>query len=87
MDHSYSLTLTTSSEARGIGYQLLFNDRPVSYGPDSAKAGATNQFHITDVGRDKTTVEIGLKVLYVQTKDTISPGTADAVATVTFSYQ
>ncbi len=84
------LTLSVGSKARGIGYRLLHEDSPVSYGPDSSRKGTKNQFLAWSGGPGlprKAPVTLRFSVLYVQTEDVIEAGTADAVATITFSYQ
>ncbi|OMG72838.1 hypothetical protein BW685_14230 [Burkholderia ubonensis] len=79
------LSLNKSSSAKGIGYQILYDSSPVSFGPDSAAAGTKNQWSL-----GKTTsedVSIPLTARYLRTSNTVVPGAATGQASFTMSYQ
>jgi type 1 fimbria pilin len=80
------LSLTPSSQATGVGIQIMKDGTPLKYGPDSNAPGNTNQWYAgatTTAGQ----FDILLTAGYVQTLPTVTPGTANAVATFTMSYQ
>jgi type 1 fimbria pilin len=80
------LSLTPSSQATGVGIQIIKDGTPLKYGPDSNAPGNTNQWYAgatTTAGQ----FDILLTAGYVQTLPTVTPGTANAVATFTMSYQ
>jgi type 1 fimbria pilin len=78
------LSLNPSSTAGGVKLRVLKNDgNPVSFGPDSAAAGNTNQWL---VGSSASTSNIPLIVQYYRTGN-LTAGTVNAVATFTMSYQ
>jgi type 1 fimbria pilin len=79
-----SLTLTGDSTASGVNLRVLdSNGSPVSFGPDSAAPGTTNQWL---VGPSATTTGIPLTAQYVSTGK-VSPGTVKGLMTFTLSYQ
>ncbi|UIF86640.1 fimbrial protein [Cupriavidus necator] len=82
---SSSLSLATGSSAGGVAYQILYNGTPVSYGPDSANAGNLNQFNVGTMA-GAGAMNIPLAARYVRT-GTVTPGSANANATFTMSYQ
>jgi len=78
------LTLKGTSTAGNVKLQLLRSDgSPVSYGPESAVAGGTNQWL---VGPSSSTTGIPLVAQYYST-GTATPGTVQAAAMFTLSYQ
>lgn len=78
------LTLKPASTAGNVKLQILKSDgTAVSYGPDSAAAGNTNQWL---VGGSDTVTNIPLKVQYYAT-GVASAGSVQAAATFTMSYQ
>jgi len=79
------LSLTTASNATGVKIKLFGSSGPVSFGPDSSAAGNTNQWFVTQTGSGSVTIPLTAR--YVQTESTVSPGSANAVATFTMSYQ
>jgi len=82
---SNTLFLTASSTAQGVGIQVLNNGTPVNFGPDSSSIGNVNQWF---AGAAQNGVfNIPLTARYVQTGSTVSPGSANARATFTMSYQ
>jgi type 1 fimbria pilin len=86
-NRSAVLSLGSGSTAQGVGYQILRDgDIPIAFGPDSTEVGTENQFAVTDapIGGD---VDLPLKIRYFQTDPAIVPGSANAVATITFAYQ
>lgn len=75
------------STASGIGIEILNKGQPLGFGPDSSQAGNTNQWFVGSISQGQTILEIPLEARYVQTAPSISPGSANARATFTFSYQ
>ncbi|UUT22196.1 fimbrial protein [Pseudomonas sp. T8] len=85
-NQSSTLSLSRSSTASGVGIQILRGDDTlVSFGPDSAVADNPNQWQVGEFGNDQ--VSIPLKARYIPTGGVVGPGTADAAATFTMSYQ
>jgi type 1 fimbria pilin len=82
---SSTLSLSQASTAAGVGYQIIYNGTPISYGPDSSAIGNVNQFSL-GAAREAGIVNFPFSVRYVRT-GTMSPGTANALATFTMSYQ
>ncbi|HFV9242537.1 TPA: fimbrial protein [Enterobacter bugandensis] len=81
------VTLTADSTASGVGVQFYYNGTgPLSLGPDSPGAGTTNQFFISNTTAATRTLSLPFQARYVRTSD-ITPGTANALASITFSYQ
>lgn len=81
------LSLSGDSTARGVAYQIRHAGTPVVYGPDSSAAGNPGQFWVaTSPGSSPSTFDIPFTVNYIRTGD-ILPGTANAAATYTMSYQ
>jgi len=80
-----SLSSTGSGAATGIGVQVKHGTNVVSYGPDSAAAGNQNQWVAGSTNNG--TFNIPLTASYIQTAATVTPGTANAIATFTMSYQ
>lgn len=79
-----NLTLTGDSTASGVNLRVLdSNGSPVSFGPDSAASGTTNQWL---VGPSASTTSIPLTAQYVSTGN-VSPGTVKGLMTFTLSYQ
>ncbi len=82
------LTLTPgAASARGIGIRITRQDRAqrVAYGPDSALPGNPGQLSFgTTTG---ATRDLVFTAAYVQTQAFIAGGTANAIATITMSYQ
>jgi len=87
-NRSNILKLTRTSAARGVGIQLFVNNSstPVSFGPDQSVSGVQNQFYIDTATSDGQVINLPVKAKYVKTGD-ITPGSADGIASVTFSYQ
>lgn len=78
------LSLNPSSTAVGVNLRILKSDgNPVSFGPDSAVAGTTNQWL---VGASASVNDIPLTVQYYRV-GVLTPGTVNAAATFTMSYQ
>ncbi len=83
---SKTLSLSSDSTAKGVGYQIAYSGSPAAFGTDSATAGNINQFSVSSGKTVGGPVSVPLTVNYVRTA-TISPGTANAKATFTMSYQ
>ncbi|MBS6211850.1 MAG: type 1 fimbrial protein [Proteus hauseri] len=87
-NHTDVLTLTSDSDASGIGIQFLFNDNPtpVVYGPDISATGQPNQrlLHITTSNNENYTLNLSTRYI---TTGTLKPGKANGLASLTFSYQ
>ncbi|WP_422420433.1 fimbrial protein [Pseudomonas sp. GZD-222] len=89
-NRSNVLTLAAESTAAGVGLQITATDRAnvVSYGPDSRVAGNTNQWLVDgNANSPATNYRIPFTARYVQTAETVRPGTVRARSTITFSYQ
>ena len=82
------LTLTSDSDASGIGIQFFFNDNPtpVVYGPDISAIGQPNQrlLHITTSNNENYILNLSTRYI---TTGTLKPGKANGLASLTFSYQ
>ncbi|EIF35492.1 P pilus assembly protein, pilin FimA [Burkholderia sp. Ch1-1] len=79
-----NLTLTGDSTASGISLRVLDSSgSPVSFGPDSAAPGTTNQWL---VGPSANTTGIPLTAQYISTGK-VEPGTVRGRMTFTLSYQ
>jgi type 1 fimbria pilin len=81
------LSLDSTSSASGVAIQVLRNDMPISFGPDSNAAGTTNQWKAGTVMQGTTQFSIPLSARYIQVDPTVKAGTANASATFTMSYQ
>jgi type 1 fimbria pilin len=80
-----TLSLSTDSTAKGVGYQIVYNNKVINYGPESSAANTINQFSVAPAGTVGSLI-IPFTARYVRI-GTIAPGTADAKATFTMSYQ
>ncbi|TDY20288.1 type 1 fimbria pilin [Paraburkholderia sp. BL6665CI2N2] len=79
------LSLRPDSTAQGIKLQILNANTPISFGPDSADVGNTNQWLAgTSVGGP---MNVPLSVRYIQAGSSVRPGTVNGIATFTMSYQ
>lgn len=78
------LSLDSNSLARGIAMQIKYNNALISFGPDSANQGNTNQFLVQNAMLGSQT--ISFSALVTKTGP-IAPGNFSAKATFTFSYQ
>lgn len=82
------LTPGEGTTASGVGVQILRNDTPISFGPDSSASGNTNQWYIGTAGSGASEpFTIPLRARYIQTASDMVAGVLQARATVTFSYQ
>lgn len=78
------LTLKNTSTAQNIRVEILREDgSSIAYGPDSAGAGTTNQWH---VGSSALVENIPLIARY-RSVGSAMPGSVEAAATFTMSYQ
>jgi type 1 fimbria pilin len=83
-----AMALTTSSTAIGLGIQILHNNTPVGFGPDSSVPGNVNQFAVfTSSGAAAGPAYINLSARYIQTAAVVTAGSANGLATFTMSYQ
>ncbi|MEC3765919.1 fimbrial protein [Cupriavidus sp. SS-3] len=80
-----NLSLASGSSAGGVAYQILYNGTPMSFGPASAVAGNLHQFNVGTV-TGASDMQVPLTARYIRT-GTVTPGTANAAATFTMSYQ
>lgn len=86
INNSSVVTLTGSSSASGIGVQFFYNGTgPLMMGPDSSAAGTNNQFFIQSTSAAQT-LSLPFQAKYIRTGELI-PGSANALASITFSYQ
>jgi type 1 fimbria pilin len=80
------VTLTNDSTASGIGVQFFYNGSgPLMMGPDSSAAGTANQFFIQTTTATQI-LSLPFQAQYVRTGELV-PGSANALASITFSYQ
>lgn len=80
------VTLTGDSTASGVGVQFFYNGTgPLMMGPDSSAAGTANQFFIQSTSSAQT-LSLPFQAHYIRTGELV-PGTANALASITFSYQ
>lgn len=80
------VTLTGDSSASGVGVQFFYNGTgPLMMGPDSSAAGTTNQFFIQSTSAAQT-LSLPFQAQYIRTGELV-PGSANALASITFSYQ
>jgi type 1 fimbria pilin len=84
-NQSDTLTLSAGSTARGVGIQVLNGNTAIKYGSDSSAVGNINQWFAGSTANG--TFNIPLTARYVQTGASVTPGTANGVATFTMSYQ
>lgn len=85
-NRSSVVTLTGDSSASGVGVQFFYNGSgPLMMGPDSSAAGTTNQFFIQTTSAAQT-LSLPFQAQYIRTGD-LTPGSANALASITFSYQ
>ncbi|ROP58371.1 type 1 fimbria pilin [Enterobacter sp. BIGb0383] len=81
-----TVTLTGDSTASGVGVQFFYNGTgPLMMGPDSSADGTLNQFFIQTTTSAQT-LSLPFQARYIRT-DRIGAGTANALASITFSYQ
>lgn len=84
------IKLTPNSTASGVGVQVFFNNEGAakSLGLDSSSKGNKNQFQVNNkTTRNGQVVSVPLLFKYLRTEEKLNVGTANATATVTFSYQ
>ncbi|MCC8394459.1 type 1 fimbrial protein [Paraburkholderia sp. MMS20-SJTR3] len=86
-NNSNALSLTSDSSAKGVGIQILKGGNPVAYGPDSSVAGNLNQIFLGTTAGTDTVVSLPFGGRYVKIDSTMTPGSANGVATFTMSYQ
>jgi type 1 fimbria pilin len=80
------VTLTGDSTASGVGVQFFYNGTgPLMMGPDSSAAATTNQFFIQSTTAAQT-LSLPFQAQYIRTGELV-PGSANALASITFSYQ
>ncbi|MBA4708373.1 fimbrial protein [Aquitalea aquatica] len=77
------LALGSGSTAKGVGLQLAYQGSTISFGPDSAASGNTNQLFLANLTGLRS---LPFAVSYIRT-GTVSPGSLSATATFTLSYQ
>lgn len=80
------LSLAPDSTATGVGIQVFRDGQatPIAFGPDSPIAGTLNQWY---VGTGASSYVLPFEARYVQTEESITPGSVRSLATITFSYQ
>ncbi|BCG00674.1 hypothetical protein PPGU19_052420 [Paraburkholderia sp. PGU19] len=85
-NRSNTLSLTADSTAKGIAYQVSYAGTPILYGADSSAAGTVNQISVSSSPTTGGVYSVPLKASYIRT-GTMNPGSANAKATFTMSYQ
>jgi type 1 fimbria pilin len=79
------LSLASGSTATGVGIELRrANDVKISYGPDSATLGTTNQWLVGAAPNGN--LKIPLSARYVRTAGALAAGSVNGLATFTMSY-
>lgn len=84
------LSLAPDSKATGVGVQFFKQGSatPLGFGPDSSNKGNTNQWLAgTLTGSSGGNLTIPLVAKYVKTEPKITPGSVNARASFTLSYQ
>ncbi|GLQ95807.1 hypothetical protein GCM10007863_02250 [Dyella mobilis] len=84
-----ALTLTAASSATGVGVQV-FRDgltTPITLGPSSGTPDGNPAEWQVGASANAAVYNIPLKASYVQTAATVTPGSVQARATITFNYQ
>ncbi|WP_368086691.1 fimbrial protein [Pseudomonas aeruginosa] len=71
----------------GVGIQILKDNVPLGYGPDSNEPGTINQWSAGTVKQGQVSHVIPLQARYIQTAERITSGSVKASATFTLSYQ
>lgn len=82
---SNTLSLSPDSAAKGLGVQVFKDSMLLGYGPDSAAAGNTNQWHAGTTGNGFFSIPLSAR--FIQTEQTVTGGAAKARMTFTISYQ
>ena len=72
------LGLSSGSTAKGVGIQLLYNNMPVKFG---------TAIHYGTTATQGENVKIPFRAAYYQTGTTLQPGTVNATASFTMTYQ
>lgn len=72
------LGLSSESTAKGVGIQLLYNNAPVQFG---------TAIHYGTVATQGENVKIPFRAAYYQTETALQPGTVNATASFTMTYQ
>ncbi len=86
-NYSDAVGLTSDSTAYGIGIAFYYNGTgPLGLGRDSASANEYNQFYVATTA-DSTQLSLPFEVRYIRKLEKVSPGSANALAGITFSYQ
>lgn len=85
-NRSRNIKLTSDSTAQGLAIQAFHNGESLELGPDDSSKGVQNQFFISSPVSEGQTIQVPLSFKYVRTGD-ISPGTANGLVGITFSYQ
>lgn len=86
-NRSSVVTLTGDSTASGVGVQFFYNGTgPLMMGPDSSGADTLNQFFIQTTSSARQVLTLPFQTQYIRTGD-LAPGSANALASITFSYQ
>ncbi|MEI5999724.1 type 1 fimbrial protein [Paraburkholderia bengalensis] len=87
-NESNVLTLSAGSTAAGLGVQVLYQMQPLPLGPMSyVYTGGTPVTNVTALGTRSGAASVSFTARYIQTAPSVNPGTVNAVATFTMSYQ
>lgn len=86
-NRSRVLTLSPDSGARGLGVEVLSGTTVLGYGEDSNALGNPGQWKAGPVSPGTSIFSIPLAARYVQTESVVTPGSGNARATFTMSYQ
>ena len=84
------LSLSSTSTASGVGIEIWRKNgsAPISFGPDSSSPGTTNQFFVfASDGSTTGPMQLVFTPRYIKTATTVTPGSANGLATFTMSFQ
>lgn len=79
------LTLTSASTATGVNVQLLQGGTPVTFGPEPTNGADTTYSRALGTIKNGT-YSFPLAARYVKTGSTVTAGSANAIATFTYTY-
>jgi major type 1 subunit fimbrin (pilin) len=86
-NRSNILPLSDESSASGLGVQILHENTPVNFGQDSRDPANPGRIALRQVTGSEKLINLPFTGRYIQTGETATPGSANANASFTFSYQ
>jgi len=85
-NRSKVLGLRQDARAQGVGVEIQFQGNPVQLGPESVADTDPARWAAGSVINGQATFDVPLQARYLQTENTITAGSAGALATFTFDY-